>query len=48
MKSLSATLLVTLFIAGGDAYAQDALLNVSYDPTRELYQEVNEAFGKAW
>ena len=24
------------------------LLNVSYDSTRELYQEVNEAFGKRW
>lgn len=24
------------------------LLNVSYDPTRELYQEVNEEFAKEW
>jgi sulfate transport system substrate-binding protein len=24
------------------------LLNVSYDPTRELYQELNAAFAKAW
>jgi len=24
------------------------LLNVSYDPTRELYQEFNEAFAKHW
>ena len=24
------------------------LLNVSYDPTRELYQEINAAFSKAW
>src|SRR5947207_3909378 len=24
------------------------LLNVSYDPTRELYQDVNAAFGKQW
>lgn len=24
------------------------LLNVSYDPTREFYQEVNEAFAKEW
>lgn len=28
--------------------AEVTLLNVSYDPTRELYSEVNEAFGKAW
>ncbi len=24
------------------------LLNVSYDPTRELYQQINEAFAKSW
>jgi len=24
------------------------LLNVSYDPTREFYQEVNAAFARAW
>jgi sulfate transport system substrate-binding protein len=24
------------------------LLNVSYDPTRELYKDVNEAFGRKW
>ncbi|HUL75708.1 MAG TPA: sulfate ABC transporter substrate-binding protein [Vicinamibacteria bacterium] len=37
--------------AGGaaDLAAQDAtLLNVSYDPTRELYQEVNAAFAAQW
>jgi sulfate transport system substrate-binding protein len=28
--------------------AQDRLLNVSYDPTRELYQDVNAAFAKKW
>ena len=26
----------------------EALLNVSYDPTRELYREVNEAFTEYW
>ncbi len=24
------------------------LLNVSYDPTRELYQEVNRVFAERW
>ena len=24
------------------------ILNVSYDPTRELYREINEAFGASW
>ena len=26
----------------------DELLNVSYDPTREFYQEFNSAFAKQW
>ncbi len=30
------------------AWADTALLNVSYDPTRELYQELNAAFAKYW
>lgn len=30
------------------ALAADKLLNVSYDPTRELYQEFNSAFAKHW
>ncbi len=32
----------------GPAAAQQKLLNVSYDPTREFYQEFNEAFAKYW
>jgi sulfate/thiosulfate transport system substrate-binding protein len=30
------------------AHGQTQLLNVSYDPTRELYQEFNAAFAKHW
>jgi sulfate/thiosulfate transport system substrate-binding protein len=37
---------------GGEAKpsapAEVTLLNVSYDPTRELYQDVNAAFAKQW
>lgn len=34
---------------GGSAFAADVtLLNVSYDPTRELYQDFNTAFSKYW
>jgi len=40
--------LLALGLAAGPAAAQVKLLNVSYDPTRELYQEVNTAFAKAW
>jgi sulfate/thiosulfate transport system substrate-binding protein len=46
---------VGLFIAGAivllaaPAQAQEVkLLNASYDPTRELYQEFNAAFAKQW
>jgi len=41
----TALLLATVLAA--PAAAQE-LLNVSYDPTRELYQEVNAAFAKHW
>ena len=30
------------------AQADTTFLNVSYDPTRELYQDFNQAFGKEW
>ena len=36
-------LLLTLF-AGSAAAAETTLLNVSYDPTRELYDEINKSF----
>jgi len=32
----------------GFAFADTTLLNVSYDPTRELYKQVNEAFAAKW
>ena len=33
---------------GGDDAGRMTLLNVSYDPTRELYRELNESFSKRW
>jgi sulfate transport system substrate-binding protein len=48
-RSLTAALLAAgLLWAAAAAQAQVKLLNVSYDPTRELYQEFNAAFAKAW
>jgi sulfate transport system substrate-binding protein len=38
---------LALAVAGAAA-AQVKLLNVSYDPTRELYKEFNEVFAKQW
>jgi sulfate/thiosulfate-binding protein len=39
---------VLLFVLPLAAHAQVTLLNVSYDPTRELYQAYNAAFAKHW
>src|ERR1041385_934509 len=39
--------LLTLFSVQG-LTQQVSLLNVSYDPTRELYQDFNQAFAKYW
>ena len=43
-------LAATVGVLGGAqaALADTTLLNVSYDPTRELYQAYNEAFAKHW
>jgi sulfate transport system substrate-binding protein len=46
---LRVTLVSALALAIGSAVAaQTQLLNVSYDPTRELYVELNQAFAKFW
>ncbi len=39
---------LALALAAPVARAGTTLLNVSYDPTRELYQEYNEAFARHW
>ncbi len=39
---------IGLTMGAGAASAADTLLNVSYDPTRELYRAVNEAFSAKW
>ena len=45
---LTTTLLATSLLTSAHAVAEKTLLNVSYDPTRELYQEFNKAFAKHW
>jgi len=47
MRKLMA-LTAGLALLAGTARAEVTLLNVSYDPTRELYQDVNAAFAKQW
>ena len=48
-RNALAALLLALAAVGGSASARQAeLLNASYDPTRELYAEFNEAFARKW
>ena len=55
MKTLTTLARLTFALAlvapvGGTAAAQEkvTLLNVSYDPTRELYKDINAAFAQEW
>ena len=49
LRTMTAVALVAACLAGGSVVARAAeLLNVSYDPTRELYQELNKAFAAKW
>lgn len=55
MKSFCRTLILSAVLSAGlglvalsPASAQSTLLNVSYDPTRELYREFNAAFLEKW
>lgn len=46
--TLTALTLLAAIFSGTLHAAEVTLLNVSYDPTRELYQEYNAAFAKYW
>jgi sulfate transport system substrate-binding protein len=48
MRKIHALIAATLFAAGSAQAADVTLLNVSYDPTRELYKNVNVAFAADW
>jgi sulfate transport system substrate-binding protein len=49
LDKLLSALLSSFLLGSVTAHAADiTILNVSYDPTRELYQEYNEAFIKHW
>ena len=47
LQTISA-LVLTVFVAQSHSQSPVTLLNVSYDPTRELYVEFNAAFAKQW
>src|ERR1700684_3341616 len=46
-RALAFVALVGLGASTG-AHAETTLLNVSYDPTRELYRAINQAFAEKW
>jgi sulfate transport system substrate-binding protein len=46
--ALRSLVLALAMLAGGAAAQNVELLNVSYDPTRELYAEYNQAFAQHW
>ena len=43
-----ASALLGVALVAGPARADQSLLNVSYDPTRELYKAINPAFIADW
>jgi sulfate transport system substrate-binding protein len=47
LRSLGITAAL-LFIVAVSAHAEQSLLNVSYDPTRELYADYNRFFAERW
>ncbi len=47
-KKICQTVLVLMLAAQAASAADVTLLNVSYDPTRELYQDFNAAFARQW
>jgi sulfate/thiosulfate-binding protein len=48
LKKISQSLIALALFSQAAVAADVTLLNVSYDPTRELYQDFNTAFAKAW
>ncbi len=48
MKTFQWITVAAALLTASVGWAQQTLLNVSYDPTRELYADVNAAFAKAW
>ncbi len=47
-KMPAAVFLLACVLLTGGAHARTELLNVSYDPTRELYRDINQAFIAEW
>src|SRR5262245_7988525 len=48
IASLCGAVALVLLLGSGVAAADKTLLNVSYGPTRELYEDYNALFAKHW
>jgi sulfate/thiosulfate-binding protein len=48
LKKITQSLIALVLAAQAASAADVTLLNVSYDPTRELYQDFNAAFARQW
>lgn len=48
LKKLIQVAVAAALVAQSAVAADISLLNVSYDPTRELYQDINQAFARQW
>lgn len=48
LAQLKLGLIAALVSVSSLGYASKSFLNVSYDPTRELYEDVNKEFGQFW
>ena len=48
LKNILRAALVGTLLASSAYASEISLLNVSYDPTRELYQDINQAFAVQW
>ena len=47
-KRFFSVLALVIALGASNVNADTEILNVSYDPTRELYQDFNGAFAKYW
>ncbi len=47
-RTLALAAMAAGLLTAPGAWAETTLLNVSYDPTRELYAAINKAFGAKW
>lgn len=48
LKNIKIGIIAALVSASSYSFAARDFLNVSYDPTRELYTDINQAYGQYW